>query len=110
MSLKIQFKFPNKTSVTYKLRGNKAYQIAQTCLAEDGKTTLANLLWNDNYIDESEFVTKVYQCIIVLQDDTKYRGLDKEAHIAYKSLLEFTKNVLSTFVTADIDTELKITF
>lgn len=107
MSLEIRFKYPNEITVSYKIKGNDIYRMSQECLAEDGKTTLADLFWDTRIIKSTaNYCSQLRECLENLQEEPKRFITIGKSKKAYTRLVEFLKMVLSAYSTMHIDTEI----
>lgn len=76
------------------------HEMASKCLAEDGETTLAELLWRNNPIDETKYIAQLYECLTVLREDSRFfkQFNPKNGWGTYEQLVEFVRSFIHAFI------------
>ena len=82
-------------NITHNLR-----EMASKCLAEDGETTLCELLWRDNPIDETKYVAQLYECLTVLREDSNFfkKFNPPNGWGTYEQLVKFVSSFIHAFI------------
>lgn len=69
------------------------HEMASKCLAEDGETTLAELLWRNNLIDKTKYIAQLYECLTVLRENPRFfkQFNPRNDWGTYEQLVEFVR-------------------
>lgn len=88
------------------------YKLAKECLAENGVTTLADLLWYDSDIipNEGEYCAQLRECLSNLEDDAKRYIEIAKSKKKYSNFVEFVKMILAAISTMPTDTKMQFIF